>query len=584
MSLVHPYAYIRDYTLFAPRFLKVKHREGGRVIPFNAKPAQLRLREKIASCERRGRPARIAIFKARRGGMSTETGGKFFHRCITRPYQRALMVAHKGPDARTIFEIYERFYEHLPPEVRPYRSGSRGQMLDFRKLGSQIEVISAESEQAGRGGDAQLCHLSEAAFYNNPEEFLSGLLRQVPSTGDSVVILESTANGPGTWWHDLYTKSVNGEGGWDWMFSGWYEDPENRLPEPIPMDDWTEEEIDLHERFGVDGYQIAWRRYTIDTEMFGDENRFRRENPATAEEGFIRIGDPAWSSEILSQCYQRMEPKFFARVTEFGVEKTGIKDPLGQLVVWEEPIADHDYEYVIGADVGGGLSTSDLSVASVWRVSRKPGKWPAQVAEWAGKIDGVTFAQTLTAIGHYYKKALIACEVTGLGRICQHALQKTYYYPRLYRWTRFDAYKATGDTWGWETTWKSKEIMHGLSDWCFRTKRVTMRSPWLMHELINYQNVGGVGPDSEHYKGLSGDDRIMAGMIGLVAWFKTAYSGIPLKELRTTLAKMYGGTSEIETATVRATDAEPLIVIPEPEIERPKWRPRNRVASTDEGW
>lgn len=529
-----------DYPRYAATFLRVKHPDYGTLVPLKLKPIQQRINEAIDAQLATGRPARVQILKFRRGGVSTVIAGKFFHRVVTRGHQRGQVIAHRRPDAEVIFSIYERMYEHLPERwrdlrVRPTRVGGRRKMLAFPRLGSELEVTSAQAIGSGRGGDLQLLHLSEAPFFPEPEEFLAGIMPQVPATGDSIVALEGTSSGPQTWWHETWQQAKDGANGFQPLFFAWQEDPWTRLRPGLSPEEWTDEEQELATRYAVDGEQLAWLRYQLDVTCFGNVNRRRREFPSSEEDAWVSVGDVAWGTEALLPCYQRRTPLWHGTLTKAGIEK----DPEGSLAVWEEPQARADY--VIGVDVAAGLEEGNLCVGSVWRVGRQPGQWPVQVAEWAGRQDPVTFAETLTLLGHYYQKALLAVEVTGIGRPTQTALQKTFFYPRLHRWRRPDAYKASGDTWGWETTWKSKQLLHGIADWLFRTRHVTMRSPWLMEELLNYQQVS---PDE--YKGVKGDDRIMAAMIAWVSWFENVFPGVPLKELRPTLVRLYGAATPME--------------------------------------
>lgn len=525
---------LSDFPSYAGTFLQVKRREGGGLVLFDLKPVQKRVSEFITP--KGGMPSKVIVLKSRRLGVSTLVAGKFLHRILTKPHLKGIVVAHRGPDAENIFHIYERFYDNLPDKwhdlpIRPKRTGGKGKKLEFRKLDSSLEVSSAGTEEAGRGGDAQLVHLSEVAFYPDPEGFLSALLPQFPLTGDGMLVLESTANGPSDFFYDTWKAAVNHENSYIPLFFPWFADEDFRLPNGVPEDDWDEEERDLHTRFGVDGNQLAWLREQTDVVAFGDVNRRRRENPATPEEAFTNIMGKVWADDILLKCFERMPTLYEGDVTSKGVRKRAG----GPLMVWEEPQAGA--QYVIGADPAGGLEDGDDSAISIWRVSRKAGEWPIQVAEWSGKEDPVSFAFTATIIGTWYNTALLAAEVTGLGRGTQAALQKVYFYPRLHRWIPWDRYKSHSDTWGWETSWKSKQVMVGLADWLFRSRYVTIRSPLLMEEFIYYQSTA-----PEQYEGARGDDRVMAAMIAWCSWFQHCYPGVNLKELRAQLAMIHGTT------------------------------------------
>ncbi len=533
-----------NYRLYAERFQKIKDRDGGRMVPMRLKPVQQRMDDVVDQAHAEHRPALLQVTKSRRLGTSSYVASKFSWRCCTRKYQHANVMADLGPNAKKIFQIYEWMHEHLPPALKPFKAGSKGQQINLVKLYSQIDVGSAESVTFGRGGDAQLIHLSECAYYKDPEGLLSAILPGISARGDGILILESTANGPGTWWAELWQKSLDGTSRFTPMFFAWFEDPEHWLPDAVPVEAYTDEEQAWVAQYGVTGHQLAWLRWRQDVDCQGRDDRRRREYPASADESFAAVGEVAWDMPTLLRCYKRQAPELTGTMTEHGFRP----QTDGPLMIWEPPM--EGALYVMGADPAGGLKDNDNCAAEIWRVGRKPGEWPVQVAEWVGHEDPITFAKTLTMLGTHYRKALLACEVTGVGRGCQAALQKTFHYPRLHRWIRWDAYKSKSDTYGWESTPQSKNVMIGMADWLIRTGHVVIRSPYLLNEFVHYQEVSpGV------YECVAGDghgDRLMAAMIAWTSWFQHLYAGVNMKDLRATLAQIYGGTSEAETKRERA--------------------------------
>lgn len=540
---------LRDFEQYADHCLWVKPRNGGCLVPFKRKPIQREIFR--ATRPKGGIPAKVIILKSRRLGASTEIAAEYLHAVSTHPQMRAVVVAHRGQDAANLFHIYERFHSNTPDRlfgvpIKPKRTGGRGAQIEFRNLDSSIEVVSAGTAEAGRGGDAQLIHLSEVAFYRDPEGFLAALLPILPAVGRGSLILESTANGPSDFFHDTWKAAVDGDNSYIPLFFPWFSDDEFRMPFSVSAEEYDAEEKELAARFGVDGYQIAWLREQTDTYCFGSLEKRRREYPATAEEAFTNIGGKCWEDSVILGAYEKREP-YEAFITEKGMRRA----KGGPLSVWEEPLAGA--EYVMGGDPAGGLQDGDDSVLSVWRVDKKARHWPLQVAELAVKEDPITFAYSATILGTWYNKALLAMEVTGLGRGAQAALQKVYFYPRLHRLVPFDRYKSGSDTWGWETSWKSKMVMVGLADWLLRGARVTIRSPRLCEELMFFQQVA-----PEHYEGARGDDRVMAAMIAWCSWFQHSYPGVSLTEMRQKLAFIYG------TAVRKPSNGEEVVEVKTP--------------------
>jgi hypothetical protein len=162
-------------------------------------------------------------------------------------------------------------------------------------------VDTANEMEAGRGQTYTAVHASEVAFWPDIETKLLGLLSTVPHDPETLVILESTANG-NNFFRDLWDDAVDGKNGYIPFFAPWHEDPANtRGSSPgsdrkefegqIGQGPYGEDEPMLQERFGLSLEQLHWRRWRIDQpDIAGDLRKFRQEFPAFPEEAFISTG------------------------------------------------------------------------------------------------------------------------------------------------------------------------------------------------------------------------------------------------------------------------------------------------------
>ena len=199
-----------------------------RVIPFLLNWAQL---EYYAH-----RTARDIILKARQMGFTTLICGLYFADALLRPNTTSVIVAHDIDSAEKIFRIVQLFWERLP-EAERWRVGkprfsNRREFL-WPKINSQFYVGTAGSLTFGRGQTINNLHCSEFAFWPKPEEALVSLREAVPAGGR--IILESTANGIGNHFHQLWRQAEARECEYATHFYVWWEDQSYAIP-PTPAE------------------------------------------------------------------------------------------------------------------------------------------------------------------------------------------------------------------------------------------------------------------------------------------------------------------------------------------------------------
>lgn len=126
-------------------------------------------------------------------------------------------------------------------------------------------------------------HNSEVGFWPFAHEHAAGVMQAIPDAPDTEVILESTANGVGNFYHEQWTKAVAGESEFIAIFVPWFLQPEYRSPAPkdIVLD---EGEAELVGAYGLDLDQIAWRRKKV--AELGSVELFRQEYPCSPDEAF----------------------------------------------------------------------------------------------------------------------------------------------------------------------------------------------------------------------------------------------------------------------------------------------------------
>src|SRR5271166_4913296 len=101
-----------------------------------------------------------------------------------------------------------------------------------------------------------------------------GLNQSVPYKHGTVVLLESTANGVGNWFHEEWLRAKHGESMYRPLFFPWYNHEEYTFPTTtLTGREYTKVERELAERWHLTPGQTAWRRHTIKNDCLGDENQ-----------------------------------------------------------------------------------------------------------------------------------------------------------------------------------------------------------------------------------------------------------------------------------------------------------------------
>ena len=86
------------------------------------------------------------------------------------------------------------------------------------------------SDRRRRSSTIQLFHGSEVAFWPFAETHAAGVLQAVPNQPGTEIILESTANGVGNFFHKKWREAETGRSEYLAIFVPWHWQDEYRLP------------------------------------------------------------------------------------------------------------------------------------------------------------------------------------------------------------------------------------------------------------------------------------------------------------------------------------------------------------------
>lgn len=440
---------------YIERYLQIRTKNA-EIVPLRLNAPQKKLYNALAAQARAGKPLRAIVLKARQMGFSTLTEALIFKRTAMRRAVRSGIVAHREDSSNNLFAMSKRFYGHLPPALQPQCTASNARELVFDApggagLGSSIKVMTAGGPGIGRSETFQNLHLSEYAFWpGDKEATLAGLLNAVPDAPDTMVVIESTANGFDAFkrrWDD----AVAGKSGFVPVFCAWWELEEyRRTPEPGFVRTAAEEA--LAGLYGLDDAQLAWRRGCIRDVCGGDVELFHQEYPSCPEEAFLSTGTcifdkTALTARLAAARQPARRVRFCYAERDDVLTLTGVEDdPHGPVLVYRAPQPGRPY--VIGGDTAG--DGSDWFTGQV--LDNVTGE---QAAVLRQRFDEDEYARQMMCLGYWYNTALLAIEVNFSGFPVKECTRLCY--PRQYQREVQDSYTGRlQQRFGFRTDQKSR--------------------------------------------------------------------------------------------------------------------------------
>lgn len=486
---------IRNPREYCEAFLKIRDKKQ-RLVPLKFKPAQVHLYEAIKREVEAGRPPRMLVLKGRQEGISTATEALMFHDSATRKMVNTLIVAHRNDATEALFNMNKLFLDELPNMLRPMRKNSNAKELVFENptkdpqekqkkpgLRSRIRCIPAGGKGQGRSLTFSNVHCSEFAFWPGDKmQTLLGIMQTVPDDINTLVVIESTANGYEEF-EALWRGAENGENGWIPVFLPWYLEPEYRK-DVDPGTEWTEEERKLQAEYGLDEEQLAWRRWCIRVNCGGDAALFRQEYPNTPDEAFLLSGEAFFDNEVIMARRKRAPEPLRTGLFEHDEPAAGgaprnwnfSENEKGCIRIFEEPVRGHPY--VLAGDTAG--EGSDNFTAYV--LDNTNGK---QVAELQWPASEIFYARQIFCLGHYYNDALIGIEAN----FSTYPVKKLeeWGYPALYTRERVDTY--TGETvkaFGWRTDRSTRPLALAELHTVMEENPEAVQSKWTLGEMLSF--------------------------------------------------------------------------------------------------
>lgn len=494
---------IRNFIVYASKFLKIKDKNQ-QIVPFKFNKSQLIIEEVRAYCQKYGLLERYIILKARQKGISTYFEALVDWITSTTRNTKAVVIGHVEDASKNLFEMVQRYYKFKPEHIRPKTQYSNEKKLKYIHLDSEVKVKTAgvSGEGTGRSDTINILHVTELAFWNDARQSLLGILQAVPDAPNTLVALESTANGIGDEFYNRWQKVYSDPDRIEiipniaWrsktsrfvcIFISWLIDDEYTLAfdnDEVKSDfsrsiNETEKVLT---KYGATFEHLNWRRFAIEDKCGGDTELFKQEYPSTPEEAFLVSGRPVFDvlkcqmNQIqarqstfkrgnLDPIYKTDDEKFIETLNS---ERNSYYDLLpylkgvkfvpsetGFIKLWDFKPIEKSTENVFAAgyDVAEGLEQGDYSSGSY--LDRRTNK---VILEWHGHIDPDLLAVEQHKISVYLKGKDTVCTERnnqGLTTVTNAERLKV----RQYNYSGFNGKNITDVINGFKTTPQTKPII-----------------------------------------------------------------------------------------------------------------------------
>lgn len=557
----------KDFEYWAARCCYIKNKKGGPDVLFRLNAPQRKLVKELEKMRRARKPIRLILLKARQWGGSTCT--QLYMSWLQMLHSEglnSLIIAHQHSATAEIREMFIRMIKNYPV---PFEKGQGKSPISPAGPGAirvhynnfKVKVGSAERPDSCRGGDYSLVHCSEVALWKktklkSPEDMMRAACSGILYEPLTMILMESTANGTGNFFHTEYESAKRGESQFTPLFIAWYEVEQYTLPfnegereifaeKLLQGKDSQQPENDrsqpgsylwwLWEK-GATLEALHW--YVKERAKYSDHGQMAAEYPSDDVEAFVhsgaRVFDRYRVEALREECNkvpERGEMNGTAPSGKKSLEEVKFSpDSCGSLLVWEQPEIFKDEKitdrYLTVVDIGGRSLNSDWSVITVFdRLPMLEGRGPAVAAQWRGHTDFDLLAWNAARIAKAYDESLLVVESNTLethdrernveGDQSHYLLNELReVYPNLYARKRKpeDIKQGAPLKYGFHTNIATKPLIIAHLIQVVREGAYIERDPRCLDEYLTYEH-----RQDGSYGAISGkhDDLLMTRAIGL---------------------------------------------------------------------
>lgn len=423
-----------DFEYWCATCVSILDKVTGRMVKMRLNSPQRRVLAVLEGQRRSNSPLRLIMLKARQWGGSTLVQMYMaWIQLVLKTNWNSLICGHLHQTSAAIKGMYTRVLRNYPlcfardrkrPVLKTFEGSRNVQQLG----GSESLIITgtAQNQDAIRGYDVKMAHLTEVAFWpdstlHSPEDVIRSISGTVPLEPLTMLVLESTANGMGNYFHNEWIRAKAGQSDKVPVFVPWteiaiYRQPVSDVPGLIVELD------DYEKRLWDDGCtleMINW--YHHKRREYPTQNLMAAEFPTTDTEAFMSTSRNFFPAEWIDRMLGKTNaPLLRGDMVARGAHTLeGVRfneTPSGDMVVWKMPEGKAvRNRYMVVVDVGGRNDTSDWSVIAVFDRRLGDGfsdedRVPEVVAQWRGHTEHDLLVWKAAQVARLYHNALLVFE------------------------------------------------------------------------------------------------------------------------------------------------------------------------------
>jgi hypothetical protein len=395
--------------------------------------------------------SKVIFRKCRQVGASVLTGAYCLWKANFYKKQTIKVISLTKDDAIEFKDkTIDLNYEKLPGFLKTSGKAGRLGRTKFELANGSIIQVLPKSKNAARGSTPSLIVIDEAAFNEWMDDIWAAVEPSLDKGGDIIVI--STTNGVGNWYHLTYTRAEEELNEFYPIFIPWWRFPGRSNPwlddlmHKIKTGEWDDAQV---QKF-VKSKETEQLSYT------GSPKKapwlwIRHANAKSEQEFNQEIMADFLGSGATVIPYQEIE-----RIEDEWVMEPKWKDVLPQddtnelipgLWVWKD--RDPNTMYMLTSDTatGHGKDYSTFHVIDVYNRE--------QVAEYKWHVPTDEMGQIIKKVARYYNGAYVVIECNHPGPAVFNEVYKHKTDPYYNCYIKM----KSGQPWGWDTTAKSRVML-----------------------------------------------------------------------------------------------------------------------------